>query len=1251
MSKGMRGTLPSKEFSSFSKILSYRAQVMPDAQAFVFYNEDGDGKEVPVSYADLYMRVVLITNQLSKNINPGERCLLLYKPGIEYIAAFFACLYARVIAVPVFLSNKERQIEKLEQIITNCSPKAILSMSHYGELLEYLISNTNFGLMCLYSDTFGMHQEKCFQSIDSLFMDLNDVAFLQYSSGSTGNPKGVQITHKNLFVNTEAIFKNFSFNKDSKGIIWLPPYHDMGLIGGVLASIYGGIELVLTPPSTFVRNPLNWLNLISTQKGTISGGPNFAYDMCIKQMQRRPNKNLDLSSWKVAFCGAEPIFPDTIHRFIETFSPYGFDKNAFFPCYGLAEATLMVSCRQTQNPVTKHFSREKWLSGIIEKSNDVSEDAIEVVNCGEVISGHRVCIVDPKTRNLKSDEIGEIWIHGPSVSKGYWENKEENLNLFSSISNCETKDNSWLRTGDLGFLLGNELFISGRIKDLLIVNGLNYYLQDIEKEVEDAHPAVIASVAFSSIEDGSEKLIIAIEIKERDLIKNGDLIEVLVRRAVSNKYKLFVQKIVFVKAKSIPKTTSGKKQRSLSKNFYLNGGFEIYSNFCENNHDLAKDIDNEAIYATFARFLGIEKKQLIHSNSLLDFGLDSVKIMELKYKLEEQFHVDLEHTDFLTEFNLTTLVERVKLAPKIQKKHDATYQDISHIPLTPLQNALWVTYTVEPQNLAYNVSRCFIVEQLNIRCFSEAIEQVVTEQVSLRSTFCAIEGEVFQKIHTNILPGTFNFQKSELLEESNIKEKFNLLTKEAFDLESGPLFKVYIYQVSLNKSLLVFCAHHIIVDFWSISILVKRVAQLYADLSTKKFKVNLPYHSAQVGLKYSDFYRNYLMSAQYLDDLAFWQRQYETLPSKKIQNMYVSKPKALFSLYEFSFTQQQATDFKNFCVQNHISEFNFSLLIFGILLCMLNKTNDVSIGLPLAIRDAAYFSDYIGYCANLLPIRIQIDEFTNTNLFINELKSLIFLIRRHKNFPFTHLMEKIKFPRRTDNKLPIVDAVFLYQSSQHIDGALALCAINSSKGQFNLSDAIFKMQPFSSHDNQIELTLNVTSLNNSVDFVVEYANTVYSSDHIQNFSEVYTEIFNFLIRSNSMQLSEILEDKQLAEWLSTLLNKAPDNDESDLASADADCSETEIKLLEIWQEILQNSNVKRDDNFFALGGSSLLAVKLASKIDHVFEVKTDIRNIFRYQSAKELANYISGLPKVNASSSIQVIKRVAFKGDAIENNP
>lgn len=1245
-----RGLLPVENFSSFAQVLSYQAHRMPNEQAFTFYNEDGGGKEVPIRYADLHMRAICIAYQLSKNLNPGERCLLLYKPGVEYIAAFFACLYAKIIAVPVFMPHKQLQVEKLAQIITNCSPKAVLSMSYDAELLESFINSAHLELQCLYSDTFDIDEQKI-ESIDKCVFERDDVAFLQYSSGSTGNPKGVQITHNNLFFNTEAICKNFSFNKNSKGVIWLPPYHDMGLIGGVLASIYGGIELVLTPPATFVKNPLSWLNLISTHKGTISGGPNFAYDLCIKQMQRRPNKDLDLSSWKIAFCGAEPIFPDTIHRFIEVFTPHGFDKNAFFPCYGLAESTLMVSCRKPSHSPTKYFSHHKLKAGVVAEVNDLSEEHIEVVSCGEVISDHRVCIVDPKTRNLKSDEIGEIWIQGASVTKGYWENHEENSNLFAFINNDEPRDNVWLRTGDLGFFSENELFISGRIKDLLIISGLNYYPQDIEKEIEHAHPAIITSVAFSIVENESEKLIIVAEVKENDIIKSRDSIEILIRRAVSNKYNLFIKNILFVKVKSIPKTTSGKKQRSLSKDYYLNGRFKKLLIVNQNTDVFIKDMDNEAIYEVIASFIEIKKNQLITCNSLFDFGLDSIKIMELKYKLEDQFNVCMDSTDFLTNHSVVHLVEMVKVAPKRQKQAvNFLCQDTTLILVTPLQQALWLTYIVEPQSLSYNVSRYFIVEQLNVTYLFQALEQVITEQVSLRSTFCSIDGEIYQKIHEQILPGTFNFQENDRTEENNIEEKVRFLSTQCFSLENGPLFKVHILPLHSGKYFLMFCAHHIIIDFWSINVLVKRIVRLYTDFLIKNPTEFSPYNSLKTGLEYSHFYKNYLASAQYSDDLNFWQQQYAVIPHKKLQNTDLLNTQGSFKLYEFSFMQQQSEDFRNFCTQNHISGFNFSLLIFGILLGILNKTNDVSIGIPVAIRDLESSSDYIGYCVNLLPARIQLDKFASLELLINRLKHLLLSIVRHKHFPFTHLIEKIKFPRRADNKLPIVDAVFLYQSSQYIDESLALCAINSSKGQFNLGNAIFKMQPLPSYDNQSDLTLNATLLDNSIDFVIEYASSAYSEKYIQYFAEAYSEILNFFIYSSTISLSTIMKDEKLIDLLSELYTydntkhcEPVDN------CLDTECNETEEKLLTIWREILQNPDVKLRDNFFTLGGSSLLAVKLASKIDQVFEVKIDIRNIFRYQSVKELASYVSTLPKGNGTSSIKAIKRVVYNRETANN--
>ena len=419
---------------------------------------------------------------------------------------------------------------------------------------------------------------------------------------------------------------------------------------------------------------------------------------------------------------------------------------------------------------------------------------------------------------------------------------------------------------------------------------------------------------------------------------------------------------------------------------------------------------------------------------------------------------------------------------------------------------------------------------------------------------------------------------------------------------------------------------------------------MYANFSNQKLNAAPTYHSLKIGWAYSDFYKNYITSVQYFDDLNFWQQQYATIPHKKLQNTGILKTKDAFKLYEFSFTQQQSKEFRNFCTQNNISGFNFSLLIFSILLGILNRTNDVSVGLPLAIREIANSADYIGYCVNLLPIRIKLDKFANLNCLIGELKNLVLSIFRHKCFPFTHLIEKIKFPRRSDNKLPIVDAVFLYQSSQYVDETLALCAINSSKGKFNLADALFKMQPFPSHENQIDLTLNATLLSDSVDFVIEYSTAVYNKEHIKNFAEAYSEILNFFIYPGTINLSAILEDRGLIELLAMLYaNENREDNEFVHNGFETAHNEIDGKLVSIWQEILQNQDVQLDDNFFALGGSSLLAVKLASKIDQIFEVKIDIRNIFRYQSVKELANHISSLPKEHAPSLIKVIKRVQYK--------
>lgn len=445
--------LRTAEFESFAQVLQYRAMLTPSAEAFVFYNENGSHHAVPVTYTILDTRARQIAARLSHYCTAGDRCLLLYKPSIEYIAAFFACLYAKVIAVPVFMPNltaAHHDVDKLHSILNDCSATVILSLKEHVEIIDHLTATCEMKLTCLFSDEFPANEDS---SLIEQVSKSHEIAFLQYTSGSTNKPKGVQITHKNLLTNTRAIQNRFNFQNDSKGVIWLPPYHDMGLIGGVLASIFGGIRLLLTPPITFIKNPLQWLKLISHYGGTISGGPNFAYELCVKQLERKPQQDFDLSSWKVAFCGAEPIRAETLRRFATTFAPYGFSADAFLPCYGLAESTLMVSCQvHPSKKISRRFNTEKYHTQIIEEADyNSQQNATELVSCGQVIPDHQVCIVDPSTSQaIQENQIGEIWVRGNSVANGYWNDDIESTKTFN-VNILNDRQRGWLRTGDLGF--------------------------------------------------------------------------------------------------------------------------------------------------------------------------------------------------------------------------------------------------------------------------------------------------------------------------------------------------------------------------------------------------------------------------------------------------------------------------------------------------------------------------------------------------------------------------------------------------------------------------------------------------------------------------------------------------------------------------------------------------------------------------------------------------------------------------------
>lgn len=578
-------------FSSFIDVLSYRAKKQPARQAYTFL-KSGETEAQKWTYKELHLHSQAIAASLQSLNSSGERALLLYEPGLDFIAAFFGCLYAGVIAVPAYPPRRNQNSSRLQAIATDAQVKIVLTSE---SLLHNLQTSCNQGGL----EISGLH----WLATDSLNSNLahawqpqqihsNTLAFLQYTSGSTGNPKGVMVSHGQLLANSALIHRLFGHTTNSQGLIWLPPYHDMGLIGGILQPLYGGFPVALMASVDFLQKPMRWLQAITRYKATTSGAPNFAYDLCLRKVTPEQLASLDLSSWEVAFTGAEPIRAETLEQFSATFAPCGFRKEAFYPCYGMAETTLIVSGgEKTALPIACNVEGAALEENRIVKPNNAQKDIRTFIGCGQTPPEHQVIIVNPKSLTLCSpSQVGEIWVAGPSVAQGYWNCAEETEKTFHAYL-ADTGEGPFLRTGDLGFLLSGEMFITGRLKDVIIIRGQNHYPQDIELTVENSHLSLRPScgAAFAINFKGSERLVVVQEV-ERSYLRKLNVQEVIgsIRKAVVAQHGLQVFATVLLRTGSIPKTSSGKIRRQACRAAFLGGTLDVVEDWNENPQNKAK---------------------------------------------------------------------------------------------------------------------------------------------------------------------------------------------------------------------------------------------------------------------------------------------------------------------------------------------------------------------------------------------------------------------------------------------------------------------------------------------------------------------------------------------------------------------------------------------------------------------------------------------------------------------------------------
>jgi acyl-CoA synthetase (AMP-forming)/AMP-acid ligase II/acyl carrier protein len=661
--------------SSVIDILRSRAEHEGDRLACAFL-EDGDEELNSLTYGSLDRQARTIAGHLLDQGAVGERALLLHPPGLEFLAALVGCLYAGVVAVPLYPPKLNRRDARLIDVSRDAGARFALTTSSVRAGLDRAFRHSPelAGLRWIAPEEIPPDPSPEWSG-GYRSLDPNSLAYLQYTSGSTRTPKGVMVSHGNLLANVADIERGFRHGDDSVAVSWLPHFHDMGLVWGMVAPVVLGFPCYFMAPAAFLQRPLRWLQAISRFGATHSGGPNFAYDLCTQRITSEQKEGLDLSRWAVAFNGAEPVRKQTLDQFARAFASCGFSPTALCPAYGLAEATLKVTtARRGQEPACFLASARALGGGRVTEAAESDSDVKALVGCGGPEPGTNVLIVHPETLlACAPDEVGEIWVDSASVAKGYWNQPEESTFVFQASPAGDTGPGRFLRTGDLGLLRDGELFVTGRIKDLIIIRGRNHYPHDIELTAQNTHPAlrVDGGAALPVDVDGEERLIVVQEI-DRHHHHEAEKAVALIRSAITQDHEITPYAVVLVRQNGVAKTSSGKIQRSACARAFLEGRLPIVYEWRESPVTAGEATDirmrsQEEIEAVLSQkissSLSISPLEVDVSQPFSSLGLDSLRTLTFLGEIEIWLGRKLSPTLFWNYPTISDLAAHLAEAP------------------------------------------------------------------------------------------------------------------------------------------------------------------------------------------------------------------------------------------------------------------------------------------------------------------------------------------------------------------------------------------------------------------------------------------------------------------------------------------------------------------------------------------------------------------------------------------------------------
>jgi natural product biosynthesis luciferase-like monooxygenase protein len=1124
---------------------------------------DGEEQEAQLTYRELDCKARAI-GALFQSLNAvGERVLLLFPPGLDYIAAFFGCLYGETIAVPAYPPRRprtERNTPRIHAIVNDSQPSIVLTTSSMSAVFKSVLAHIpNLPEMrWIETDKVagGLADQWREKPIDS-----DSLAFLQYTSGSTSTPKGVMVSHRNLLHNERLIKVCFRQTDRSRIVGWLPLYHDMGLIGNVLQPLYVGAPCILMSPTSFLQRPLRWLQAISKYRATTSGGPNFAYDLCVRKISPEQRKNLDLSSWTTAFNGAEPIRIETLERFASAYEPCGFRREAFSLCYGLAESTLIVSGgAKPHSKLSQVVQAAAIEQNKIILADEQDKCARTLVSCGRPALDLKIVIVDPKSLTLcPPDEIGEIWVSGPSVTQGYWNQPQQTARTFHAYL-ADTGEGPFLRTGDLGFLKDGELFVTSRLKDLIIIRGRNLYPHDIELIVERSHPSLRqgSGAVFSVEVGGEERLVVVQEVEYR---RQPEVIEVIesIRQVITEEYEAQAYAIALIKPGTISKTSSGKIQRHECKLKFQAGSLDLVAEWrmagqapesVDSAFEFAVPLQDSGaiekwLTARLAAKLGMNATEIDVSRPLIRYGIDSMMTIEFAHEIETKFNMILPPASIL---GTSVVAIAAKVSSHIAKGSDGAEarpvpaEDLTaDHPLSFGQQSIWFLHQLDPESAAYNLANAARIQsELDVQALRRSFQALVDRHACLRTNFVTLQGgKTVQRVHA-YAEACFEEVNASVSSEA---EFIDYLMREAirtFNLEQDSLLRVKLFKRSSQEYVLLLVLHHIIADFWSLAVIMNELGIIYAAESA-----GARGHLAPFTFQYIDYVHwqaELLASSKGNELYIYWKNQLSgELPAL---NLPTDRPRPPVQTYRGASQPFQVNDkitdaLKAVCRSREATIFMGLLASFQMLLHRYTGQEDLLVGSPISGRNRADLAGLVGYFVNPIALRADFSADPTAEEFLDQVRRAVLAAFDHQDYPFSLLVERLQ-PNRDPSRSPVLQAMLSFQKAPLLnEEGLTLFALGEAGAKIQLGGLSIESMALRQRVALFDLTLAVTEVDKGLIASIEYNTDLFDAAMIKRMIAHFCALLEEVAANPSMQISALPlltkseRQQMLVEWNDT----------------------------------------------------------------------------------------------------------------------